>query len=203
MRWASPITSKELKTAPQSWWDIWKPEYAGKITLPSPVNAAGIPFFAHMIGLTGGTLDNPAAAVDKLKALKVSSYYDASGVAQAALQSGEAIAAAYYNTAAWAIADKGLPIAFVVPKEGAPSDDIRVHIADGTKNLDAAHAVRQLCGERRGDELPGREALRRAADQAVQDLATRPSRACPGAQMAASKTSPSPTGRPSMPSARR
>ena len=156
----------ELKTAPQSWWDIWKPEYAGKITLPSPVNAAGIPFFAHVIGLTGGTLDNPAAAVDKLKAIKVSSYYDASGVAQAALQSGEAIAAAYYNTAAWAIADKGLPIAFVVPKEGAPANDIRVHIADGTKNLDAALAVRQLHGERRGDELPGREALRRAADQA-------------------------------------
>jgi putative spermidine/putrescine transport system substrate-binding protein len=128
----------ELKTPPQSWWDIWKPEYAGKITLPSPVNAAGIPFFAHVIGLTGGTLDNPAAAVDKLKAIKVSSYYDASGVAQAALQSGEAIAAAYYNTAAWAIADKGLPIAFVVPKEGAPANDIRVHIADGTKNLEAA-----------------------------------------------------------------
>jgi putative spermidine/putrescine transport system substrate-binding protein len=130
--------SKELKEAPQSWWDIWKPEYAGKVTLPSPVNAAGIPFFAHVIGLTGGTLDNPAAAVDKLKGIKVSSYYDASGVAQAALQSGEAIAAAYYNTAAWAIADKGLPIAFVVPKEGAPSADIRVHIADGTKNLGAA-----------------------------------------------------------------
>jgi putative spermidine/putrescine transport system substrate-binding protein len=130
--------SKDLKEAPQSWWDLWKPEYAGKVTLPSPVNAAGIPFFVHVIGLTGGTLDNPIAAVDKLKAIKVSSYYDASGVAQAALQSGEAIAAAYYNTATWAIADKGLPIAFVVPKEGAPSNDIRVHIADGTKNLDAA-----------------------------------------------------------------
>jgi putative spermidine/putrescine transport system substrate-binding protein len=130
--------SKEVKTPPQSWWDLWKPELAGKVTLPSPVNAAGIPFFAHLITLTGGTLDNPAAAVDKLKSLKVSSYYDASGVAQAALQSGEAIAAAYYNTAAWAIADKGIPIVFVVPKEGAPSADIRVHIAEGTKNLAAA-----------------------------------------------------------------
>jgi putative spermidine/putrescine transport system substrate-binding protein len=130
--------SKEVKAAPQSWWDLWKPEFAGKITLPSPVNAAGIPMFAHLIGLTGGTLDNPAAAVDKLKSLRVSSYYDASGVAQAALQSGEAIAAAYYNTAAWAIADKGIPIVFVVPKEGAPSADIRVHIAEGTRNLDTA-----------------------------------------------------------------
>lgn len=130
--------TKELKQAPQSWWDIWKPEYSGKVTLPSPVNAAGIPFFAHIITLTGGSLDNPTSAVEKLKTIKVSSYYDASGVAQAALQSGEAVAAAYYNTAAWAIADKGLPIAFIVPKEGAPSADIRVHIADGTKNADAA-----------------------------------------------------------------
>lgn len=130
--------SKELKSAPQSWWDLWKPEYAGKLTLPSPVNAAGIPLFSHLIQLTGGTAENPKAAVDKLKALKVSSFYDASGVAQAALQSGEAIAAAYYNTAAWGIADKGVPIVFVVPKEGAPANDIRVHIAEGTKNLDAA-----------------------------------------------------------------
>jgi putative spermidine/putrescine transport system substrate-binding protein len=130
--------TKELKEAPRSWWDLWKSEYAAKVTLPSPVNAAGIPFFAHIIGLTGGSLDNPAPGVEKLKALKVSSYYDASGVAQASLQSGEAIAAAYYNTAAWAIADKGLPIAFIVPKEGAPSADIRVHISMGTKNDDAA-----------------------------------------------------------------
>lgn len=130
--------SKEIKTAPQSWWDLWKPEYAGKVTLPSPVNAAGIPLFTHLIQITGGTPDDPKAAVEKLKSLKVSSFYDASGVAQAALQSGEAIAAAYYNTAAWAITDKGVPIVFVVPKEGAPANDIRVHIAEGTKNLDAA-----------------------------------------------------------------
>jgi putative spermidine/putrescine transport system substrate-binding protein len=130
--------SKEVKAAPTSWYDLWKPEFAGKVTVPSPVNAAGIPFFAHMIKLEGGTLDNSAKAAEKLKSLKVSSFYDASGVAQAALESGEAIAAPYYNTAAWAIADKGIPIVFVVPKEGAPANDIRVHIAEGTKNRDAA-----------------------------------------------------------------
>jgi putative spermidine/putrescine transport system substrate-binding protein len=130
--------SKEVKTAPTSWYDLWKPEFAGKLTVPSPVNAAGIPFFAHIIKLEGGSLDDPSKGAEKLKALKVSSFYDASGVAQAALESGEAIAAPYYNTAAWAIADKGLPIVFVVPKEGAPANDIRVHIAEGTKSRDAA-----------------------------------------------------------------
>lgn len=130
--------SKDVKAAPTSWYDLWKPEFAGKVTVPSPVNAAGIPFFAHIIKLEGGALDNPSKGAEKLKNLKVVSYYDASGVAQAALESGEAIAAPYYNTAAWAIADKGIPIVFVVPKEGAPANDIRLHIAEGTKKKDAA-----------------------------------------------------------------
>ena len=162
--------SKELKEAPQSWWDLWKPEYAGKVTLPSPVNAAGIPFFAHVIGLTGGTLDNSAAAVDKLKAIKVSSYYDASGVAQAALQSGEAIAAAYYNTAAWAIADKGLPDRI---RRAQGRRAIRRHPRAHRrwhKKPRCCATVRQLHRERRGDELPGGEALRRPSDEAVQDF---------------------------------
>lgn len=128
----------DVKVAPSSWSDLWNPVFAGKVTVPSPVNAAGIPFFAHVIKLEGGTLDDPSKAVEKLKKLKVLSFYDASGVAQAALESGEAIAAPYYNTAAWAIADKDLPIVFVVPKEGAPANDIRVHIAAGTKNQAAA-----------------------------------------------------------------
>src|SRR5215470_2664123 len=67
--------TKELKEAPQSWWDIWKPEYSGKVTLPSPVNAAGIPFFAHIIALAGGSLEAPAPGVEKLKTIRASSYY--------------------------------------------------------------------------------------------------------------------------------
>jgi putative spermidine/putrescine transport system substrate-binding protein len=130
--------SKDVKAAPTSWYDLWKPEFSGRVTVPSPVNAAGIPFFTHIIKLEGGSLENPGKGAEKLKSLKVASYYDASGVAQAALESGEAIAAPYYNTAAWAISDKGIPIVFVVPKEGAPANDIRVHIAEGTKNRDAA-----------------------------------------------------------------
>jgi putative spermidine/putrescine transport system substrate-binding protein len=48
------------------------------------------------------------------------------------------IAGAHYASSAWGLADKGLPITYVAPKEGAPSGDIRVHIVKGTKNLKAA-----------------------------------------------------------------
>ena len=120
--------------------------------------------------LTGGSLDDPRTGVEKLKAHQGVELLRCLGCGAGGAAEWRGDRGAYYNTAAWAIADKGLPIAFVVPKEGAPANDIRVHIADGTKNLDAALAVRQLRGERGGDKLPCREAIRRAADQADKTL---------------------------------
>ena len=130
--------TKEVKTPPTSFWDLWKPEFAGAVTLPSPTNAMGVPLFLHLNKALGGTTGNYAPAVKKYEELKVSSFFDASGAATNSFQSGEVIAGAHYASAAWALADKGLPITYVAPKEGAPSSDIRVHIVKGTKNLSAA-----------------------------------------------------------------
>jgi len=127
--------SKEVKTPPNSWWDLWKPEYAGVVTLPAPANAMGVPLIALLNSSAGGTLDNLAPGMQKLKALKVSSFYDTSGGADNSFQNGEAIIGGHYAQAAWAMADKGLPIAYAVPKEGSPSGDIRVHIVKGTPKL--------------------------------------------------------------------
>jgi len=127
--------TKEVKTKPGSWWDLWKPEYAGAITVPAPTNAMGIPFIARINTLAGGSLDNLEPGMKKLKALKVSSFFDTSGGADNSFQNGEAIIGAHYAQAAWAMADKELPIGYAVPKEGAPSGDIRVHIVKGTGKL--------------------------------------------------------------------
>jgi putative spermidine/putrescine transport system substrate-binding protein len=130
--------TEEVKETSTSWWDLWKPEYAGKVTIPSPVNAAGIPFFVHLTRLAGGDFENTKPGVEKLKALDVSSYFDSSGVASSSFQSGEVIIGAHYNAAAWGMADKGLPIAYVAPKEGPTASDIRVHLVKGSKHKEAA-----------------------------------------------------------------
>lgn len=130
--------SEDVETPPTSWWDLWGPDYAGLVTLPSPANAMGVPLFVLVNQLSGGTMDNFDPGVAKMNELEVSSYFDASGNATNSFQSGEVIAGAHYANAAWAMADKGLPIAYSVPKEGAPSGDIRVHIVKGTKSMDAA-----------------------------------------------------------------
>lgn len=128
-------STKEVKTKPTSWWDLWKPEYAGAVTMPAPANAMGVPFIARIAAVLGGGPGNVEPALKKLKELKVSSFFDTSGGADNSFQSGEAIIGAHYAQAAWAMADKGLPIGYAVPKEGAPSGDIRVHIVKGTPKL--------------------------------------------------------------------
>lgn len=133
--------TKEVKGVPNSWWDLWKKEYEGKVTIPSAVNAGGIPVFLTINKAAGGDMKNVQPGVDRLKTLKVSSYFDASGQGSSSFQSGEAIIGAHYATAAWGLADQGLPIAYAVPKEGAPSSDIRIHLVEGTKKKDAAEKL--------------------------------------------------------------
>ena len=130
--------TEEVKQTPTSWHDLWKAEYENKVTIPSVVNAGGIPVMLTINKVEGGTLDNVKPGLDKLKTLKVANYYDSSGAGSSSFQSGEVIIGAHYATAAWSLADQGLPIVYAVPKEGAPSSDIRVHIVKGTKHQDAA-----------------------------------------------------------------
>src|SRR5690606_4540043 len=70
--------------------------------------------------------------------LNVYSYFPSSGNATNSFQAGEVIIGAHYASAAWAMADKGLPIVYTVPESGALGGDIRLHITKGTKNLKVA-----------------------------------------------------------------
>ena len=140
--------TKEVKAPPTSWLDLWKPEFAGQVTFPAPANAMGVPAIALINTVAGGTLDNLEPGMQKLKSLKVSSFFDTSGGADNSFQNGEAIIGGHYAQAGWAMADKGLPIGYAVPKEGAPSGDIRVHIVKATpKMADAEKFVSYAVGK--------------------------------------------------------
>ena len=125
--------TRDIKQAPASWLDLWKPDFAGAVTFPSPSNAMGVPFIVHLAGLVGGSVDNVAPAFDRLKQLKVSAYFDTAGAGTNLFQSGEVIVGAHYASSAYAMRDQKLPIAFVVPKEGAIGGDIRLHLVANSK----------------------------------------------------------------------
>ncbi|MGH7156116.1 MAG: extracellular solute-binding protein [Acetobacteraceae bacterium] len=129
---------KAVKDKPDSWWDLWKPEFAGRSIFPSPAQAPFVPTIVFLNKLLGGTITNLDPVMKKFATLKVSQYYDATGVVQAALASGDILIGSYYVNVAWALADTGLPVQPFTPKEGVPAGDIRVELVKGAPHkLDA------------------------------------------------------------------
>jgi len=132
--------TRELDSPPTSWQDLWKEEFAGLVTVPSPGNAMGIPFLMTINKLEGGTDDDMSKGLAKIGAMDAFGYFDTSGNATNSFQSGEVVLGAHYASAAWALADRKLPIAYTVPKEGALGGDIRLHLVKNTSNAEAAKA---------------------------------------------------------------
>jgi len=124
---------REITTPPTSWEDLWKKDYAGAVLFPSPANAVGIPtiYFLNQVLTPGQNMD---AAFEKLKALKAGLFFDSSGTAANAFQTGEVIIGAFNSAPTWDLNSKGVNIEFVVPKEGAWGGDVRVHLVKGAPN---------------------------------------------------------------------
>jgi putative spermidine/putrescine transport system substrate-binding protein len=132
--------SETVKTAPTSWNDLWSSDYEEEVIIPAPANAAGIPFILFLDKIWNGESDLTATFA-KLKELKTSMYFDTSGTASNAFQSGEAVIGANFNVSAWELADKGLPVAFVAPKEGFWANDGRIHLVKGSKNQELSEKL--------------------------------------------------------------
>jgi putative spermidine/putrescine transport system substrate-binding protein len=130
--------TKEVPQAPTSWKDLWKPEYAGAVAVPSPANSSGVPFIFFLARVWAIDPSNLAPLYAKLATLDTALFFDSSGAASNAYQSGEAIIGAHFNVGAWDLIDKGLPIGFAVPKEGAWATDARLHLVKGAPNAAAA-----------------------------------------------------------------
>lgn len=128
----------EVKTAPKSWKDLWNEEFAGTVTFPSPGNAMGVPFLAELAKMKATTLDKIGPVLDDVKNLRVAAYFDTAGAGTNLFQSGEVVVGAHYASSAYAMRDQNLPIAFVVPEEGAIGGDIRLHLVANTPRMEAA-----------------------------------------------------------------
>ena len=130
--------TREVKQPPASWKDLWRPEYAGAVALPSPANSSGVPFVFFLARVWSVDPSNLAPLYAKLATLDTALCFDSSGAATNAYQSGEAVIGAHFNVGAWDLIDKGLPIGFAVPKEGAWATDARLHLVKGAPNKAAA-----------------------------------------------------------------
>jgi putative spermidine/putrescine transport system substrate-binding protein len=132
--------TRDIPAAPRSWKDLWKPEYAGAVAVPSPSNSSGVPFILFMAKVWGVNAADLSPVYQRLAALDTALFFDSSGAATNAFQSGEAVIGAHFNVGAWDLIDKGLPIGFAVPQEGVWATDARLHLVKGTPRKAAAQA---------------------------------------------------------------
>jgi putative spermidine/putrescine transport system substrate-binding protein len=130
--------TQKVKQAPTSWDDLWKPEFADAVTIPSPSNSAGVPFLFFLNKIWNNPATDLSATFKRIKELRAALYFDSSGAASNAFQSGEVIIGAHYSVGAWDLIDKSLPIGFVIPKEGVWATDARLHLIKGAPHKQAA-----------------------------------------------------------------
>ncbi len=109
--------------APTSWNDLWDPRLKGKVALYSFNIAYSQDLLAILTRLAGGTEKDITPGIEKLKALKESGNLSMFASTPAELDNmlvqGQAWATMNGGTRAFILKNKGAPIDFSFPKEGA------------------------------------------------------------------------------------
>ena len=135
--------TKFIKTAPESWLDLWQPEFKGKVIIPDITTSHGVLFIAMLSKVLTGDFFNADAAFAKLVALKpnVQTYWTNHDQVIQLLTSGQAWMTPWISDRAVYQVSAGAPVDLVVPKrDGALFVPADVMISAGTKRLALAEA---------------------------------------------------------------
>lgn len=131
----------KIKTPPTSWQDLWDPKYAGHVSISDISGTAGYQFLVEAARLNGGSEANIDPGFAALKRLKpnIGSIYKTPDEMIQRLTSGEAWIGPGYSDRTSAAKQKGAPIDFVQPKEGAIVVLSAMCLPAGTAALDLAY----------------------------------------------------------------
>jgi putative spermidine/putrescine transport system substrate-binding protein len=127
---------EKVKTRPESWMDLWNPAYKNHVVLGDLPHSYGMSFLIMAAKIHGGGENNIDPGFQKIKELKpsISGFYKNSGVAAQMFQQGTAWIGPWYHGRAKYMADRGVPLDYVIPKEGAPAYISVIGVVRGTKN---------------------------------------------------------------------
>lgn len=128
--------TRQVKTPPTSWNDLFKPELAGKLAIGDISGTSGSQFLLAINRLKGGTLENMDAGFAAIKPLAKSSVtlYTQADQIVSLFERGEISVAVWYPDRAGSAIDKGLPLAVAYPKEGAVGILPALVVPKGAKN---------------------------------------------------------------------
>jgi putative spermidine/putrescine transport system substrate-binding protein len=103
---------------PTSWTDLWNPKLAGHVAVPTLDNTMGHAFLVAAEYLAGGNEATPEKGIDKIAEIKAQSYPVSSPVLDPLLSSGDVWIAPWLNGRTWGLIGRGVPLRYVLPKEG-------------------------------------------------------------------------------------
>lgn len=119
------------------WEDLFRPELAGKISIPDIGTWRSWEMLVMLAKLRGGSEENLEPAFEALAELKpnIRRFFTSSTDAMSMLDAGEVVAVGMTtNIPPYALIDAGKPVEFVFPEEGAMVGMVPFHIAEGASN---------------------------------------------------------------------
>jgi putative spermidine/putrescine transport system substrate-binding protein len=129
-----------VKTPPTSWADLWKPEFKGRVGISNMASTLGTGFMVEIARMNGGSeanLDPAFAAIEKLKP-SLAAVAPNPGALAALFQQGQVDISPGNFNAIQILKARGVPVEFVVPKEGAIAFKTTAHIVKNSPNKELA-----------------------------------------------------------------
>lgn len=127
--------------APTSWLDLFDEAYAGHVALTDFSNTYGVLSMLRVADALGGGIDDASEAITDLGGLASSGdaiVVPTSPDLQTAFAQRGTWLAPYAMDYAGTLQDAGLPVEFIVPKEGATASLITANVVEGRDNQDLA-----------------------------------------------------------------
>lgn len=124
--------------APASWNDMWNPKLAGHIALPDITQSTAKDIVIATARLSGGDERNADAAFPRLAQIRPLYYYQSSADLEAKMSAGEVWIVPWNNGRPATLIDKGVPLKFVIPKEGGLGHQTVIDVVAGTPHVEAA-----------------------------------------------------------------
>jgi putative spermidine/putrescine transport system substrate-binding protein len=133
--------------APRSWADLWDPRLAGHVAVPTLDNTMGHAFLVVAEHLAGGDESTPEKGIDKIAQIKAQSYPGSSSVLDPLLTSGDVWVAPWLNGRTWGLIGRGVPLRYVMPKEGGFFGMTKIDVTpDTTHRKEALAFINEVLG---------------------------------------------------------
>jgi putative spermidine/putrescine transport system substrate-binding protein len=118
---------------PTSWNDLWNPKLAGHVAVPDITNTNGILFLIAAALINGGNEKQIDKGFQKLAQLKPLYFWNSTADLRTKFISGDAWASFLNNGRSWGMIEEGVPLKFVIPKEGGFRSVTTIDVVSGTK----------------------------------------------------------------------